>query len=170
MTDKQTHERERDCVLDYRQQVAEEKMAGLLNIGEMGALALHVLVELAVLRERDPEARRPVQEIADKLQASVHTLQKVTRRLITMGLVEGTRGANGGVRLVADLRAVTMLAVIEGIEGRICSNGCMFAKRVCPPGGTCVFEGLTGVMEKKVRDYFTGTTVADLCAMAMQTA
>lgn len=137
-------------------------MAGLLNIGEMGALALHVLVELAVLREDDPDGRMTVQDMAEKLRASVHTLQKVTRRLIMLEMVEGTRGANGGLRLIANPKKINMLQVIEGIEGRICSNGCMFAKRVCPPSGKCVFEGITGTMEKRVREYFTGTTLADL--------
>lgn len=145
-------------------------MAGLLNVGEMGALALHVLVELAVLREENPDGRRTVQEIAGKLRASAHTLQKVVRRLIVMELVEGTRGANGGLRLAADPERVNMLQVIEGVEGRACSNGCLFAKRVCPEGGKCVFEGVTGVMEKQIRNYFTGTTVADLRDMATQSA
>lgn len=145
-------------------------MAGLLNVGEMGALGLHVLVELAVLQEDDPNARLTVQDIATKLKASVHTLQKVTRRLITMDLIEGTRGVNGGLRLTANPKSVTMLQAVEGIEGRICSNGCMFAKKVCPAGGKCVFEGLTGIMEKKVREYFTETTLADLVEMARQPA
>lgn len=145
-------------------------MAGLLNVGEMGALALHVLVELAVLRERDPQARRAARDIAGSLRASVHTLQKVTRRLIVMELVEGTKGVNGGLRLAADPGAITMLQIVEGIEGRICSNNCMFSKRVCPPGGKCVFEGLTSRLEQQIRSYFTETTVADLRDMAMQHA
>lgn len=141
-------------------------MAGLLNVGEMGALALHEMVELAALRSRDPDGRLTIQEIAASLQASVHTLQKVTRRLIAMGMVEGTRGAGGGLKLAVDPRTVTMLEIVEGVDRKICSNGCMFSKRVCPEGKKCVFGGLTREMEKKVRDYFTGTTLEDLCKQA----
>lgn len=137
-------------------------MAGLLHVGEMGALALHELVELASLRNADPEARLTVQEIAGKLCASVHTLQKVTRRLIALGFVDGTRGAKGGLKLAVEPEAVSMLQVVEGVEGKLQSNGCMFAKRVCPEGRPCVFGGLTEEMEQKVRDYFTQTTLADL--------
>lgn len=143
-------------------------MAGLLNVGEMGALALHVLVELAVLRKDDPDARLTVQELAERLSASSHTLQKVTRRLIMTDMIEGTRGSKGGLRLTANPDELTMLQIIEVVEGRICSNNCMFAKRVCPSGGKCVFEGVTGAMEKQVRDYFTGTTLANLRDMAAQ--
>ena len=143
-------------------------MAGLLNVGEMGALALHVLLELAVLRKGSPEGRKTVQDIAAKLKASVHTLQKVTRRLIMMEMIEGTRGVNGGLKLIGNPRAITLLQVLEGVEGRICFNGCMFAKKVCPSGERCMFEGLTGIMERKFREYFTRTTLADLAEMVRQ--
>lgn len=137
-------------------------MAGLLNIGEMGSLAMHVLVELALLRRRDPEARLTVQEMAEQLHASVHTLQKVVRRLVVMGLAEGARGAGGGVRLAREPGDITLMAIIEGVEGRLAANGCLFAKRVCDPGAGCIFQGVTGKLEQTMRDYFVRTTVADL--------
>lgn len=137
-------------------------MAGLLNVGEMGAIALHVLVELAALRKENRDAKYTAQELAEKLHASVHTLQKVVRRLIQMGLIEGVRGAKGGLFLLVDPKDVTMLRIIEGVEGRVCANGCLFAKRVCPPGAGCVFGGVTGHLEKSLREYFAGTTIADL--------
>lgn len=143
-------------------------MAGLLNIGEMAALGLHVAVELAALREVDPEARRTVQELAGEFRASAHTLQKVTRRLVALGLIEGARGANGGLRMAAEPGEVSLLRIIEGLEGRVCDNGCLFAKRVCPEG-VCRFEGVTGDMEKRVRDYFAATTVADLAGSPTRT-
>lgn len=137
-------------------------MAGLVNVGEMGALALHVMVDLAGLQKDDPDARRTARDIASSLRASVHTLQKVTRRLIAAGLVEGARGVNGGLKLAVPPEKITMLQIIEAVDGPVRCNGCMFAKRVCPPGGGCVFEQLTGGMESMVRDYFSGTTVAAL--------
>lgn len=145
-------------------------MAGILNINEMGALALHVLAELAALREQNPEDRRTIHHIAEHLHASAHTLQKVSRRLIMMELIEGARGANGGLRLIADPGQINLLEVIEGVEGKISSHGCMFAKRVCPADARCAFSSVTGKMEKMVRDYFANTTIADLCMAAAQPA
>lgn len=145
-------------------------MAGLLNVGEMGALALHVMVELAVLKEQDPAARRTAQELAKDLHASVHTLQKVLRRLVLADLVEGTRGANGGIRLTGDATAVSMLNVLESVEGQVKANGCLFAKRVCPESGQCRFHCVTSAMEQNIKDYFTKTTIADLCAEATRIA
>ncbi len=138
-------------------------MSGLLNVGEMGALALHVMVDLAVVKSDDAAARRTAQELARGLDASVHTLQKVIRRLVLAGLLDGQRGANGGVRLVGDGSDVTMLQVIECVEGPVRANGCLFAKRVCAGEIACRFHAVTGVLEKGIRDYFGKTTIADLC-------
>lgn len=137
-------------------------MAKLLAIGEMGALALHVLTDLATLRAEDPEGRRNVRDIAEKLGASVHTLQKVARRLVVLGWVEGARGVGGGLRLLADPERLTLLNVVEGLDGPVCAHGCLFDKRVCPAGARCAFAGLTESLERQVLDYFRGTTLADL--------
>lgn len=145
-------------------------MAGMVNIGEMGALALHVLVELAVLREEDPAARRTIQHIAGRLRASSHTLQKVSRRLIMMELIDGARGASGGLRLAVDPGRISLLEVIEGVEGKFDRNNCMFAKRVCPPSARCAFAQIAGNMEQMLRRHFSATTIADLRAESMQTA
>ena len=138
-------------------------MSGLLNVSEMGALALHIMVELALLREEDPAARRTAQELALGLNASVHTLQKVIRRLVLADLLDGVRGANGGVKLAGDPADATMLRIIETVEGPVRANGCLFAKRVCLEGKHCRFHTVTGVMEQNIREYFNKTTIADLC-------
>lgn len=137
-------------------------MAGLVNIGEMGALALHVLVELAKRREEDPEARLNVADLADKLQASPHTLHKVARRLVDAGLAESARGAAGGLRLAVPAAEISMMRVVEEVDGRICSNGCLFEKRVCPASGMCPFDGVTKGLEEQIRNYLHTTTVEDL--------
>ncbi len=141
-------------------------MSGLLNVGEMGALALHVMVEMAVVKSEDAAARRTAQELALGLDASVHTLQKVIRRLVLAGFLDGQRGANGGLRLVGDGNDVTMLQIIECVEGPVRANGCLFAKRVCAEGSACRFHAVTGVLEKSIRDYFGKTTINDLCMNA----
>lgn len=141
-------------------------MAGLLNVGEMGSLALHVMVELADAKEKDEAARLTAQELAERLRASVHTLQKVIRRLVLGSLLEGARGAHGGVRLAEGAEAAPLLEVLECVEGPIRANGCLFAKRVCPKDAPCRFHLLTEEMEACILGHFTRTTIADLAKNA----
>ncbi len=137
-------------------------MAGLLNVGEMGALALHLMAELALLRQEDETARLTAQELAAKLHASVHTLQKVIRRLTLAELLEGTRGPHGGVKLAEDAQRISLLRILESAEGPVRANGCLFTKRVCPENVPCRFHTLTESMEENIREYFSQTTLADL--------
>lgn len=139
-------------------------MPNLLNMGEMGAIALHLLLDLAATRRKSPAGRRSAKDIAESLNASVHTLQKVARRLTMSGWIDGSRGPGGGFLLIADPAALSLLDVIQGVEGPVGGNGCLFGKRVCPAGTRCAFSGLTESLERQVLDYYRNTTLADLLA------
>lgn len=139
-------------------------MAGLLNLGEMSALALHVMTRLATTAAEDPGCRVSVGEMAGELEASPHTLHKVVTRLVAAGLVESARGPGGGLRLTPGSENTDVLKIVEVVEGRADSNGCLFAKRVCPVGAPCVFHNLTCQLEGRIRKEFAGTTVAQLAA------
>lgn len=137
-------------------------MAGLLNLGEMSALALHVMKRLAVAKEEDALARISAADIAAGLRASPHTLHKVVARLVNAGLVDSARGPSGGVRLADGAEKATLLAVVEAVDGPSASNGCLLAKRVCAADEHCVFHSLTCELENHIRNHLTASTVGQL--------
>ena len=137
-------------------------MAGLLNIGEMGALALHTLVELTKARAINPGVRVSVSDLAAGFKASQHTLHKVVTRLVNAGLIDSARGPAGGIRLTEDPENISVLRVIEAVEGKICANACLFAQRVCPAGAPCAFSFLTDKLETQIRGYFIQTSIKEL--------
>lgn len=144
-------------------------MAGLLNVGEMAALAIHEMLELAILHRRDSDGRLTIQDLAERLGASVYTLQKVTRRLIALNLLDGTRGAKGGLRLAIDPDSVSLLDIIEGVDGKIACNRCLFGKRVCAQDKRCLFDKLTRILENEVREYLANTTLEELSRKSSNT-
>lgn len=137
-------------------------MPGTINLGEMGALALHLMLEAAKHKQANSGGWLSISSVADALNASKHTLHKVTRRLVQAGLLESSRGATGGVRLAGDGEETTLLRIVEAVDGELGTNGCLFAKRVCPPGALCLFGGITRDLEKIVRSYFAETALRDL--------
>lgn len=139
-------------------------MPGFLNMGEMSALALHAMARLATLAGEDPKARVSVVDLAAGLESSPHTLHKVMTRLVAAGLVDSARGPSGGVRLALPADGVTVLMIVEAVDGKITSNGCLFSQRVCPAGEPCAFSGLTCGLEKKIREYFSKTTLENLAS------
>lgn len=137
-------------------------MAGLLNINEMSALALHTLVELAKGKRNKEQARLSVADLAGCLHASQHTLHKVVTRLVGAGFIESIRGASGGIQLLVSPKDINVLQVIEAIEGKMFPNGCLFMKRVCGESATCAFAGLTEKLERQILRQFVDTTMEKL--------
>lgn len=139
-------------------------MIDFLNLGEMGALALHAIAVLAKTGER-----MSAELLAQRLNASKHTLHKVAGSLVRAGLLESVRGKSGGLSLALDPAQISLLRVLEAMEsGATGRGGCLFAHRVCTARAECFFAELTGSLSQQIRDYFSGTTVADIMHRAFE--
>jgi Rrf2 family transcriptional regulator, iron-sulfur cluster assembly transcription factor len=75
------------------------------------------------------ETRLSRNEIADRVGTSVDFLPQVIRPLIEAGWVTSQRGPSGGYEMAVDPGAVTLLDVVQAIEG--------------PMDGRCVLTGLS---------------------------
>ncbi len=137
-------------------------MAGLLNIGEMGALALHTMLQVAKRKRCRQDDWLNVGDLAVDLQASRHTLHKVTKMLVQAGFLESARGPSGGVRLLARPEDIRIIDIVEAVEGPLSASGCLFERRVCSPTSLCQFCGITSDLQEKIWEYFTKTTLHDL--------
>lgn len=137
-------------------------MAGLLNISEMSAQGLHLMLALAKSARADGAERLNAGKMAADMGVSAHTLHKVVGRLVNAGLVDSARGVNGGLRLAVPPDAIPLIKIIQAVDAAVRGNHCLFAKRLCSTPKTCPFTALTGRIEKEVHDYFYQTTLADL--------
>ena len=67
-------------------------------------------------------------------------VSQVLTPLVRAGWVRSDPGPSGGYSLTADLDDVSVLAVIETIEGPTDSGRCVLADRPCDEGGTCALH------------------------------
>jgi Rrf2 family protein len=75
-------------------------------------LAVYALLELAA----HPDRPRPVAEIGEKYNVSIHHLAKVMNVLGRARLVRAVRGVKGGYQFTGNARRTTLLDVIELFE------------------------------------------------------
>jgi len=59
----------------------------------------------------------PIREISEKLNISFHFLTKILQQLTSAGLLESFRGPNGGVRLTRKGDEISLLEIVEAIDG-----------------------------------------------------
>ena len=64
-------------------------------------------------------------------------LGKIVQSLARAGILSTRRGVGGGVSLAQPLESITVLRVIEAVEGPLCLNDCVADPPQCPQIDTC---------------------------------
>lgn len=99
-----------------------------------GDYAIRAMVDLASQPEKE---RNITQGIADRQQIPPAFLSKVLASLTQAGLVRTHRGAAGGVGLARSPEEISLLEVVEAVQGPILLNECTDPYRTCPLKDAC---------------------------------
>lgn len=116
-------------------------MAGLTTKGVYGLAAMHVLA-------RAPGGRAmQIREIAAVTDISHAYLEQLLPRLRHAGLLQSRRGASGGYLLARTASQITVLEILEVLEGDLCHyEG--------PIGGSGALELFWDDTHRKMRELF----------------
>ena len=113
-------------------------------------------------------SRRPVGEVvmldvlAREEDIPVSFLGKIFQSLSKGGLVKSARGSGGGFALSRPAGEISVLEVIESIEGPVALTRCLDEDTGCEHAGGCGLCSLFAEAQDKVKEVFSGTTVAQL--------
>lgn len=109
-----------------------------MKLSRAGDYGMRTVLALA---ERPPSAVVSVRELSQEQGVPTAFLAKVVGRLTEAGILRTHRGATGGTSLAKAPAAISMLEVVEAIDGPIVLNFCLACK------GTCRFESDCVVMD-----------------------
>ena len=123
----------------------------MIKLSEAASLALHTMVLLADIPDRQVSAR----EIAHELDVSEAHLAKVLQRLARHGLLNSVRGPKGGFSLARSYSNISLLDIYESVEGPMIDEHCFRTTRACN-SRRCIFGGLLVDVNKVIiRKYST---------------
>lgn len=90
------------------------------------------------LAENDPNLRASTSQIAEQKHIPPSFLAKIISQLSIAGLIHTSRGARGGVSLARSADQISIMEVVEAIDGPIALNQCTFSSlETCPFGDNC---------------------------------
>jgi Rrf2 family protein len=89
------------------------------------------------LSQLGPDQRAATSQIAKQQQIPPSFLAKIVSQLSVAGLLQTSRGARGGVSLARSPEQISMLEVVEAIDGPILLNECVSPNGVCAFGDDC---------------------------------
>jgi Rrf2 family protein len=83
------------------------------------------------LTKLGPESRAATSQIAEEQHIPPSFLAKIISQLSVAGLLHTSRGARGGVSLARDPEEISLLDVVEAIDGPILLNECVADSGAC---------------------------------------
>lgn len=105
-----------------------------MQITRQADYALRAMLYLARL---DPSQRAATSQIAEEQEIPPSFLAKIISQLSIAGLIHTSRGAHGGVSLARKPEDISLLDVVEAIDGPITLNDCTQDPNICTFGATC---------------------------------
>lgn len=121
---------------------------------------LRAMMELAL---RNGDGLIGAKEIAARQQIPERFLEQQITALKRAGLVMSQRGASGGCSLARRADEITVLEVIEALDGLVIDMNCIGDKvHNCSQFAHCVIQEVWQESQLKLREYLRSVTIADL--------
>ncbi|MDQ2702484.1 MAG: SUF system Fe-S cluster assembly regulator [Pseudomonadota bacterium] len=125
----------------------------------------YATVVLTVLAAR-PQAVLSAVELADAAGLEVTTVARVLKPLAQAGLVEGFRGAGGGYRLVRAAADISLVEIVEAMEGPLGMTECSLHAGNCGIEQSCGVRANWRRINDVVADALRGVTLAQMAEEA----
>ena len=130
-----------------------------MQITRQADYAVRAMVYLAQL---GPERRASTSQIAQDKQIPPSFLAKIVSQLSVAGLLQTSRGARGGVSLAKPAAEISLLDVVEAIDGPILLNDCVGDNSNCVFGSDCPMRPVWCDAQKELVTRLGRTTFAQM--------
>ena len=117
------------------------------------------------IARRPATTRAVVAEIAERQNIPVFYLAKIMPRLARAGLVRTSLGALGGITLALPAEEISLLQIIEAVDGPLTLNLCSLDPNKCKHYSTCSACKTWGVAQAQLNQTLSATRLSDLTAL-----
>jgi Rrf2 family protein len=133
-----------------------------MQITRQADYALRAMLYLAKL---EPTQRAATSQIAEEQHIPPSFLAKIISQLSIAGLIHTSRGARGGVSMARAPEEISILEVVEAIDGPISLNECTHSAGACTFGETCPLRPLWCDTQSELVTRLRNTTFAQFLPM-----
>ncbi len=123
--------------------------------------ALRLMVGLA--RHLDADSV-PTRVLAEEQEVSYPLACKLMQQLHDARLVASCMGPKGGFRLSRPPAEISLLEIIEVVQGPLRLNQCIRKAGACPRAKICPMRGRIGELQGRMGEYLRGVSLEELAA------
>ncbi len=131
-----------------------------MRITQEADYALRITSVLAV-----SEVPVGAQQIATEVHIPARFAMKILRKLMLKGLVKATRGATGGYSLAQSAKDISILQVVEAIDGKIEVRHCLDGGHICTYNSDkslCRFHNVFCELNAQITQKLSSLNIADM--------
>jgi Rrf2 family iron-sulfur cluster assembly transcriptional regulator len=103
-----------------------------------------------------------VEEICKAESIPKSFLAKIFQNLTRAGLIRSQRGIHGGFKLARKPDKISVLEILEAVEGKIAFQRCLEEPAGCHKQDACSLCDIFTEAQDRVKDIFQNTSLADL--------
>lgn len=131
-----------------------------MNITTKGRYALQIMLDIA---QQETECYTSIKEIARRQDISVKYLEAIASTLNKAGLLESSRGKNGGYRLSREPKDYSIGSILKETEANLSSVPCLKGHTVtCSKAARCETLPLWQLLDGRVDEVLESVSLADL--------
>ena len=126
-----------------------------MKISTKGRYGLRILIDLAT---HDAQKPRLVRVIAESQQISEKYISRLIIDLRRARLVRSVRGVKGGFFLARSPKEITLLDILETMEGTLSIVDCVMAPEKCTHNADCTARGIWQKLNDGIRELMRSIT------------
>ena len=131
-----------------------------LDLGRRADYAIRAVVDLA--RHHGNGTRRKAREIAEEMAIPRNFVPQILADLVRVGMVTSVAGPDGGYTLARRPSELSLLEVVEAIDGEVASTECVLRGGPCRWDGVCAVHVPWSRAQQALRDELAKTSFQDV--------
>ena len=132
-----------------------------LELTRRGDYAIRAVIALG---RAGPDAVTAAPRLAALTGIPVRFVAQVMAEIVRAGIAEARVGRAGGYRLARDAADITLLEVVEAVEGDPRRRACVLRDAPCLRDGACDVHAVFAAAQDALLDELARATIADLAA------
>lgn len=130
-----------------------------MELTRKGDYAIRGIIYLA---GQPPDKISLLSDIAAAVDVPQTFLAKIFQQFSKTGIVKSFRGTGGGFLLAGPPESISLLQVVEAVEGPILPNRCTLKQGECERDSFCTVHPVWMQVQQQVRGILAGITLKDL--------
>ncbi|NOR73896.1 MAG: Rrf2 family transcriptional regulator [Draconibacterium sp.] len=129
-----------------------------MNLSKTSKYAFRILVHMA----KDEKALYSAQQLHEKIDVPERYLRRLLTDLSKSGFIKSIQGRQGGFIFARDISTITLLQIVEAVDGLESINECILGYDSCAFNYSCPMHDIWAETKMKIIDTLTKTSLKDI--------